>query len=132
MNGEQPTFYLTAFEQLASFQREIISPAGVLVWRPSEKTVGEVTEFLQSAYAHDLAEPSLKLGIDGSISVIWFEKAWYISADFSNAAYIYAISRVPDKNHPGVLKCGHSKTNDVCPLMVEYVKLVYLEKAEQS
>lgn len=135
MSGEQPTlpaFYLRAFEQLRKFQVESTCPkTGNFPWCARPSTVVEVTEFLTSAHAHDLVEPTLTLGIDGAVSVIWHEKAWWISADFSNAAYIYAISRVPGNGHPGVIKAGHSPTNVICDVMIDYVRQVYQDKQNE-
>jgi hypothetical protein len=132
-----PTFYPQAFEKLRQFQTESTSSqSGSFKWRVSDETVAEVTEFLISANDHGLIEPQLAKKIDGDVAVFWDTGGgtgdWYISADFSNKAYIYAISQVPGQGVPGLIKCGHSKTNEICAVMVECVKLAYQDQGDQQ
>jgi hypothetical protein len=135
MSGEPaalPEFYPQAFEQLRQFQIESKCPrTGSFQWCASPATVADVTEFLTSAHQHSLVEPTLSMGIDGAVMVIWHQKEWWINADFNNAAYLYAITRTPDATHKGLLKAGHSKTNGICDVLVEYVKQVYQEQAQE-
>jgi hypothetical protein len=127
---QAPAFYPNAFAKLHSFLEGGSRPVtGTFKWNASEQTVAEVTEFLTSAHGYGLTEPDLTLGIDGAVSVVWHTGGgtgdWYISADFSHAAYIYAISQVPGKDVAGLMKCGHSKSNEICADLVEYVKQAY-------
>jgi hypothetical protein len=85
--------YGYAFNRIKVFENEKIGWDGELGLPASPSVVAEVRKFLAVAQKQRIEVPSLAMGGDGSVAVIWTDKNFYISADFDGSAeYSFFIS----------------------------------------
>lgn len=84
--------YPTTTQRLCSFIQEVQGWDGADGKPASIRTFNDVKELLTCALLHDLSEPDVVLGIDGTIGVVWSNSDWYIAHDFSGSGRYIVVA----------------------------------------
>lgn len=124
-------FFQGAFAKLQSISTELPKWPGGGGRLASSRVAAGVTAFLTSAHEHQLPEPEIGLRRDGSVDVIWQDKAgWYIQIEILEIGrYLFSITFVPANFDSPVadsiiMITGVSESMLVTPGLVENVKKV--------
>lgn len=120
--------YGYAFDRLHVFEQETEGWDGAGGLPASPAVAKEVRKFLLAAQKLSLQVPSLAMGGDGSVAVIWTDQEFYISADFDGADdYSFFISEGDDFIDDGV--CASDKLDD---RLATYLKKHFTDDLHQN
>ncbi|WP_141232960.1 hypothetical protein [Pseudomonas sp. Irchel 3A7] len=95
--------YSYALERIRLFANEEVNWDGCGGLPASPRVVKDVVSFLTFSRLASIEEPSLAMGGDGSVAVVWAKDDLYISADFDGAGnYVFFVSQASEFLTDGV------------------------------
>lgn len=116
--------YQYAFDRIDLFENEQEDWDGCDGLPASPAVAAEVRTFLTAAQKEGIEVPSLAMGGDGSVAVIWNGHGMYISADFDGTPeYSFLVSR-----GDGFLDSGVCSSSRVAECLIKYLKDDFLDK----
>ncbi|MFJ7282512.1 hypothetical protein [Pseudomonas sp. NPDC099000] len=120
--------YEYANDRIRVFEQEERGWDGADGLPASPAAASEVRKFLAAARQELIQVPSLAMGGDGSVAVIWTDESYYISADFDGAdSYSFFISEGDDFIDDGV--CASHKLDD---RLAKYLKKYFTDDLHQN
>jgi hypothetical protein len=103
--------YQYAVDRIAMFENEQKDWDGCGGLPASPSVAAEVRKFLAAAQKEGIEVPSLAMGGDGSVAVVWNDHGVYISADFDGTPeYSFMVAQGDDFLASGV--CVSDKVDD--------------------
>lgn len=120
--------YEYAYDRIRVFEEEEQGWDGADGLPASPAAASEVRKFLAAARQELIQVPSLAMGGDGSVAVIWTDDNYYMSADFDGAdSYSFFISEGDDFIDDGV--CVSHKLDE---RLAKYLKKYFTDDLHQD
>ncbi|WP_163018447.1 hypothetical protein [Pseudomonas viridiflava] len=120
--------YSYAFDRIEVFENEVQGWDGADGLPASTDVANQVRKFLMAARKEDIQVPSLAMGGDGSVAVIWTDQNFYISADFDGTDdYSFFISEGDEFINDGV-----SASDKLDERLASYLKKYFTDDLHQN